>query len=393
VPPSPDGAPAVPVVVLGIGPTALGVVRCLGRAGLQPHLVSAAGDIAARSRWARGRTHHFEDASYADQLDELRRIPGVERLVRIPCTDLWAQAVADVAGDSRAFFATSAPTSAVVEQLVDKLHFAQALERFGVPSPRTFAVDSEADLDRELDGYFLKPRQSQLFAQRYHKKAIVVDSSASARAGFRMISEVGLTAVLQEYIPGPPDQHFFIDGFRDRDGRIAALFARRRLRMFPLDFGNSTLMESVALDNVAEAATGLERLLTGIGYRGIFSAEFKRDHRDGDFKLLEVNSRPWWYIEFASICGADVSVLAYRDALELPLPEQGPYVVGKRCVFLPQDIQAFRTLHRQGDLSLSAWIRSWRGAVPTVFSWSDPLPALSVPLYLLRRRVRIARAA
>jgi hypothetical protein len=59
-----------------------------------------------------------------EQLDELRRIPEVERLVLIPCTDLWAQAVADVAGDSQAFFATSAPTSAVVEQLDDKLHFA-----------------------------------------------------------------------------------------------------------------------------------------------------------------------------------------------------------------------------------------------------------------------------
>jgi len=47
----------------------------------------------------------------------------------------------------------------------------------------------------------------------------------------------------------------------------------------------------------------------------VFSAEFKFDERDGLFKLLEVNARPWWYVDFADRCGVDVCGMAFRDAL------------------------------------------------------------------------------
>jgi len=47
----------------------------------------------------------------------------------------------------------------------------------------------------------------------------------------------------------------------------------------------------------------------------VFSAEFKFDERDGLFKILEVNARPWWYVDFAARCGVDVCRMAYRDAL------------------------------------------------------------------------------
>ena len=381
---------SVPVLVLGVGLSALGVVRCLGRAGLRPYLVSRPGDLAELSRWSRKRlVHMVEPVSPLDMVPLLDRL-DLQRAVLIPCTDVWAQVVAQLPEDAYPRFATSSPSAGVIDLLVDKLLFAETLERLDVPRPRTVSVESEADLDRPLDGFFLKPRQSQLFAQRYHRKALVFDGRDEARAALSLITDVGLTAVLQEYIPGPPTCHYFIDGFMTGDGSVAALFARRRIRMFPLDFGNSTLMVSVPLGDVRPAADDLVRLLAGIGYRGVFSAEFKIDPRDGVFKILEVNSRPWWYIEFASQCGVDVCLMAYRDALGLDLPKLGPYAVGKRCVFLPQDTQAFRALRSANELSLLGWLRSWIGARSTIFAWSDPLPALLLPIVFLRRRRRLA---
>ena len=315
-----------------------------------------------------------------DQLIALRERLGFDRAVLIPCTDVWSQAVASLPEAARDHFATSTPTQDTIELLIDKLLFAETLERFDVPRPRTLRVETERDLDGPLDGFFLKPRHSQLFAQRYRRKALTFDGKQEARDAFKLIADVGLTAVLQEFIPGPPTAHYFIDGFMGRDGRIAALFARRRIRMFPVEFGNSTLTISVELKEVQPAADSLARLLSGIGYRGVFSAELKYDERDGFFKLLEVNSRPWWYIEFASLCGVDVSMLAYRDALGLELPTLDHYAIGERCVFLRQDIRAFWVLRRTDGLSLLAWLRSWVGARPMIFAWSDPLPAL---FYLL----------
>ena len=203
-----------------------------------------------------------------------------------------------------------------------------------------------------------------------------------------MIADVGLTAVLQEYIPGPPTEHIFVDGFVDAAGTVKAVLPRRRVRMFPPDFGNSTLMVSVSREEAAGAIDSVTRLLEGIGYRGIFSAEFKRDPRDGQYKILEVNSRPWWFIGFAAHCGVDVAPMAYRDALGLPVAASEGYAVGERCVLLPQEIRAFLYLRRRGEIRFWPWLRSWFGATATIFAWDDPLPAIAVPWFVARWRER-----
>jgi D-aspartate ligase len=385
-----SGPTTVPVV-LGVGPTALGVLRCLGRNGLRPFLVARSGDLAELSRWTGGRRLLLDGPGSAADVLALPRRLGVDRVVVIPCTDEWTKVVSELL-PHETILGSVAPRE-VVDLLIDKLTFAETLSKFDVPAPRTTPVRSESDLEGELEGTFLKPRQSQLFAQHYHRKAFTFENTAEAAQALRLMTDVGLEGVLQEYVPGPPTAHYFIDGFARSDGSISALFARRRIRMFPLDFGNSTLLVSVPLDEVRQAADALVRLLDGIGYHGVFSAEFKLDPRDGLFKILEVNSRPWWFVEYASLCGVDVSGMAYRDALGLPVDEVLSYEVGVRGVFLPQDVLAFRALRRSGELSTRDWLRSVAGAKATVFAWSDPLPGVALPLIYLRSRHRRLRAA
>jgi D-aspartate ligase len=383
--------PTTVPVVLGVGPTALGVMRCLSRGGLRPFLVARSGDLAVLSRWTGRRRLLLEEPGSAEDVLALPRRLRADRVVVIPCTDEWTKIVSGLLPQETIL--GSVASREIVDSLIDKLAFAETLARFDVPAPRTTPVRSDADLEGALEGTFLKPRQSQLFAQHYHRKAFTFENAAEAERGLGLMTEVGLDAVLQEYVPGPPTAHYFIDGFARSDGSIAALFARRRLRMYPLDFGNSTLMVSVPLDEVRQAADDLVRLLTGIGYRGVFSAEFKLDERDGVFKILEVNSRPWWFVEYASLCGVDVSVMAYRCALGLPVDDVRSYEVGVRGIFLPQDILAFRALHRTGELSTIAWLRSIAGAKATLFAWRDPLPGVALPLIYLRARHRRLRTA
>ena len=383
----------VPVVVLGLGLSALGTARSLGRAGLHPYLVCPKGDLAGLTRWTRGRVLRIPETDDPAVLGVALEQLGLAGAVLVPCTDEWSEVIAKLCATDGSSYVTSAPDPEVVELLVDKLSFAETVERLDVPHPRTIAIAEESELDGlDLDGFFLKPRHSQLFARRYHRKAFSFEGLEEARSAFRMIADVGLGAVLQEFIPGPPTAHYFIDGFVDRTGQIVALFPRQRLRMFPLDFGNSTLMVSVPLGAVEGAVASLTKLLTGIGYRGIFSAEFKRDSRDGVFKIVEVNTRPWWFIEFATLCGVNVALLAYRDALGLELPDSRDYAADVRCVLLPQDARAYRALRKSHELTLVAWIRSWVGAKPTIFDMTDPLPAVSLPLVIARRAARLSRS-
>jgi predicted ATP-grasp superfamily ATP-dependent carboligase len=289
-------------------------------------------------------------------------------------------------------FRAPVPDPDAIETLLDKARLARLLERLEVPHPRTIVVEGATLPDGLSDGdvrdFFVKPRDSQAFVRRFDVKGFRLADRADARRRLAQVADAGLPVLLQEYVPGPPDAHLFVDGYAGADGAPVALFARRRLRMYPPDFGNSTYHRSVPLDEVADALPHLRRLLGELRYSGIFSAELKRDARDGVPKLLEVNARPWWYVEFAAQCGVDVCSLAYRDALGLPLDPPRGYRAGRTCVLPGADVRAFLSLRRRGGAALAPWLRSWAGASHAVWSLDDPVPAASQLVSVGARRLR-----
>jgi predicted ATP-grasp superfamily ATP-dependent carboligase len=385
----------VPVIVLGTGLTALGVQRSLVEVGIKTLLVESTRSMARRSRWARKRViEHPESTDPAPLQDLLERLP-VERAVLMACSDKWSTAVSALPEATRKQFVTSMPSQSAVGLLADKALLATALQRLEIAHPWTRIIATEKDLDEVPDerwpNIFLKPTDSQSFSQLFGVKAFTVSDRADAGNRLRQMHQAGIGAVAQEYIPGPSDRHYFIDGFVDRSSRVQALFSRRRIRMFPTDYGNSTFMRTVPLDTVSGAIEGLKRLLNDLSYRGIFSAEFKHDPRDEHFRLLEVNVRPWWFVEFPTRCGVNVCELAYLDALGLPVPARLTFPIGARHVLMPDDFHAYRHLRRTGELTFRSWSGAVWGASDAVFRWNDPLPAFEPILNLPRRVIHKVR--
>jgi len=322
---SSDSTPGTPALVLGESVTALGVVRCLGRRGIRALRPGPHGDYASRSRWSQRLSLELGSSPSAELLaDYLERLP-VERAVIVPCSDDWTRAVAGLPVSVRERFPSTVPTPDAVGVFLDKADFAALVEREGVPHPRTIVSDDAAALSKwsseSSSSFFLKPTDSQKFTRRFGFKAMRVDDPSEIEGKLAEAAREGIELVLQEYVPGPTTSHHFVDGYAALDERVVARLGRRRVRMYPPDFGNSTCHVTIPFAQVAEAADELERLFASVGYRGIYSAEYKRDERDGALKLLEVNVRPWWYVEFAALCGVDVCHLAYREALGLPIEQ------------------------------------------------------------------------
>jgi predicted ATP-grasp superfamily ATP-dependent carboligase len=383
------------VIVLGRGITALGVIRSLARSGLAAYVVGAGDDVVCRSRHYRphpaGAGLRLCPAGLAPFLRDLQA-PAV----LLPCSDDWVSAIGELSPDLQERFPSSIATKAALRTLIDKGDFAGALRALDVPHPATDLVATDEDLARldrsRLAGAFWKPRLSHAFLPHFGVKAFRIPSPEEGLSLWRQAREAGFDLVLQEYVPGPPTAHYFIDGFVDGQGVVRARFARRRLRMDPPDFGNSTYMETVPLDAVAPAAQALDRLLAGLGYRGIFSAEFKQDARDGVFRILEVNSRAWWYVGFATDCGVNVCEMAYKDALGLPIPPLRGYAVGARCAYPHHDFRSWLHSDARRRPALPALVWSWIGACQPVFRWSDPVPVIvSVWRWLKDRRRRARR--
>lgn len=381
------------VLALGSGLTLLGVIRALSEVSADVFALPDAEGAPRRSRWFRPGPSSLSGLTPNMLQGGLESLPGPT--VLMPCSDLWVRAVAALPAQIRARHPASVASLAAIDALIDKNRFRATLEGLGLPHPSTQILRSTNDLDHVADSVlrssFLKPLRSQEFFARFGVKAFRVASRAEAKNRLSACIDAGFEMLLQEYIPGPPANHYFIDGFVDRGGVVRARFARRRLRMYPPDFGNSTLMVSVPVHDVGDGAETLDAVFAHLHYRGIFSAEFKRDERDGLFNLIEVNARPWWYVEFAARCGVNVCELALHDALGEPIATISNYSLHRRCVYPYYDREAVRAELSAGRIGLSGWARSWLGAYQPVFRWSDPLPAMSEVGRSIRRRFSRAR--
>ena len=385
-----------PTIVLGSDITALGVLRSLRRAGIPAAFSAEKADIAAWSRSFIPLAGYPSEALSEGALSRWLESTDISSAVLMPCTDRWLQSVSRLDDATCRRFRRWTPAPSIVDTVLDKNKFRATLESLDLPHPRTYDLERDVSAwqvpEDVLDSAFLKPHDSAAHLELCGVKGVMVKNfeEASRQAQLRWNKDIDL--MIQEYIPGPPSNHYFVDGYRTRDGSATQYLARQRLRMFPLDFGNSSDMVSVRLEAVEPALETLETFFSNTGFHGIFSAEFKLDSRDGLFKLLEINGRPWWFIDFADRCGLHVCTAAYYDSLGLEVPAAQPYELGKRCTHPYYDWEVYRHQENRSIRDLFVMVLAWLRSCQPIFSWSDPLPAVvnfhRLSAGAIRRRLR-----
>ena len=181
------------------------------------------------------------------------------------------------------------------------------------------------------------------------------------------MNELGLEVMVTEIVPGGDDRLLSYCGYLDERGELLTEFTFRKIRQFPPQFGLGCYVVSDWNPEVAE--TGL-RFLRGIGLRGLFHVEFKRDSRDDQLKLIECNHRFTIELVFSP---TNLPLLTYNRLLGRPLPSPGPYRTGKRLWNPVEDTKAARSYRRHGELSWSQWLRSLLHLQQLhAFRWDDP---------------------
>ena len=387
--------PRTPALIFGAHIAALGVLRVLARRGVPCFVVDDTQNVIASSRWYRPTTPTLPESSDPDALAAFLRRLDVPRAVLIPCSDQWALAVAGLPADLRERFPASVPPLEAVGQFVDKARFGALVERVGIAHPRSLVIQRPADLDAltdaELRHGFLKPTDSQRHNRRFGTKGTFVSSRAEAVRHVEEAAASGIAFLFQEWIPGPPREHILIDGFMAADGTIPAMLARRRVRMYPPRLANTCADVTIPLAEVEAVVEPVRTLLGAVDYRGIFNIEFKLDERDGIWKIIEVNPRPFWLIAHIARSGVDLPWLAYLDAQGLPLPAMSPYEVGRHGHYEFPDASAVTHawLHRRR--ADGPVLRSWLRGDRALFWWRDPMPAVTALGQAVGRRLRRSR--
>lgn len=358
---------------------ALGIIRNLGREGIPVlALDPSPAALGFRSRFAYGllcpNPKHDEEAFIAFLEDLGRQLP--QPGVIFPTHDEYIWPVSRHADRLSRWYRIPFSPWETMQRLYDKEEQLRAAWRVGVDTPQTAFVTGITDLPAAVEQIpfpaILKPVESLAFKTRFRRPILEVPTPADAESAFARAADCG-TLMLQEVVPGDDSELFTLGAAVDAQSRPLAMFTGRKLRQHPRTFGTARFAESVWVPEIADA--GL-RLLQELHFYGVSQVEFKRDPRDGRFKLMEVNARHWLWHSLAAACGVNLTLASYADAVGLPFiaPQQ---IEGRKWVLLTKDVFDSAREIRRGELGLFPWLRTLHNTrADGLMALDDPLPGL-----------------
>jgi D-aspartate ligase len=374
----------VPVVVLGLLWAGLSFARSMGRLGVEVSGISMhPHEFGVRSRYLR-RVYRVEGDEAA--LAALREESGDQPML-LPERDDHVEFVLRHWDDVRDLYRLPMPENPeVTRRLRRKETLPDEAAAAGVPFPQTVTADSEETL-RALDlrpPFLLKPVEGQHFAGSFGQKVIEAATLDDLVVAWREAQARGFDTVVQELIPEAHEKIWSLFAYIGRSGRTLASVTGVKVRQGPIRFGTSAVFQTVPEPRVREL--GL-KLLEASGYQGFGHVEFAHDHRDGEFKLLEVNTRVPMWAGVAMSRYFDMARIAYNDLCGEPEPEPRHFEGELSWSFLAKDLHSSLAMARRRELGPRAFLRPYlhRHKVRAVMAKDDPLPALAVVPYLTQK--------
>jgi D-aspartate ligase len=383
-------------VVTGGDYRALGVVRSLGRKGIPVCVLTRDGHVlASKSRYST-RSLHWpagDEESQVHFLAQLCEEYNLHGWLLIPSDDDAAALIANHYENLAAYFRLTTPPFDEFHLAGSKKLMYRLAESLDIPQPWTCFPVSQAELALTGNSFpaILKPLTRVGMTRLTNTKAWRVESAEELLEEYRKLSALAGpdSFMIQELIPGGGESQYSFAALC-LNGQTLASVTARRLRQIPMDFGRfSTYVETVDEPAVALLAG---QLLQAMNFTGLVEVEFKRDARDGAFKLLDVNPRVWGWHSLCQRAGVDFPYLLWLQAFGKPLPSVRAKS-GVRWMRLNADVLVAASEIAHGRMSLIEYLRSFRAPRESaIFSADDPLPGLlELPLTLgmmLRRKLR-----
>jgi predicted ATP-grasp superfamily ATP-dependent carboligase len=232
---------------------------------------------------------------------------------------------------------------------------------------------------------YIRPAQSLIFAQRFRRKGFIAHTPQELHRYVALAASAGLEVMVQEVIPGPATNGYVVQGYFNQRSQPIVMVAAQKLRQ-PTMFSNDSIEVVIPRTQAEECIQHILEYFHQIQYRGLFGAEFKRDPRDGRFKLLEVNARSMGGNALSSACGASDILAAYWEALGEDVAPRLTYKSGLYFIDVETDLETMLMSVTQRTFSLRAFLHPYRQTKAfNILSPHDPLPFLTLMSTLLHR--------
>jgi D-aspartate ligase len=371
----------VGAIVVGGDHPGLAIARSLGRRGIPVYVIDDQYCISKFSRYATKviRVESIlDERKTVDAVLEVGRRYNLRNWILFPTRDENVAAFSRYRSELAQFFKVTTGDWNSIEWAWDKKKTYELAEKLDIPCPKTFnpkSIDEVPDLYSRLP-LAIKPAVKENFFYATGAKAWRADTPDQLLSLYaKAIKQIKPEEILiQEIVPGDGNEQYSYCAFV-RDGVPSSVLTARRARQHPREFGRAaTYVETI---DAPEIEILSERFLEAINYHGVVEIEFKRDPRSGEYKLLDVNARPWGFHAIGWAAGIDFPYLVYADQMGLPI-EQVRARAGVGWLRMISDIPTAISDFLHGSLSFSAYVRSLQATrVESVFSVRDPLPSFA----------------
>jgi D-aspartate ligase len=310
------------VVVIGGHIQGLGIVRMLGSKKIPVILMDSSSFNITRfskycAKFIKMPGDIFEsEKKFCDFLKEKNHQYNLQGWVLFPTDDQTVAYLSRNRGELNYYYKIWTPAWDIVECCYNKKLTYMLAKKIGIEIPESYFPKDQNEvrlLSHQIEyPVIIKPAVMHSFYAKTKSKAIIIDKQEDLEEQYRKVTTIipPSEIIIQEIIPGLPENLFSFGSFF-KDGRTIASVMGRRSRQIPMDFGKaSTYVELVDMDELRSLS---HRLLDAIGYYGLSEVEFKFDARDGSFKLLEINPRTWKWHSISLLNGLNLPYLLYCD--------------------------------------------------------------------------------
>ena len=273
------------------------------------------------------------------------------------------------------------PEEKIINLFSDKIEFAEFSQSKNLDIPRTFIGREISDLEEisKKISYpcIMKPRFAKTkIIKKFGRKSFKLYSANELISAYKKILICENNVIVSEWIEGSDSDVYFCLMYFNKNSEPLASFVGRKIRQWLPECGITSSAEKCDDDYILNESI---KLFKSVKYKGFGSLEFKKDKKNGKFKITEPTVGRTDHQHFLSVAnGVNIPYIAYCDLIGKEITENYYHKCKRRkWIVWESDIRAAKYYMKKGELTKSEWLKFlFERKTFAVFAWDDPMPWL-----------------
>lgn len=352
-------------VVLGMGPTSLGLVRALGRKGISVYGIGLSKyELALSSKYCKSigaADPRYEPDKMLDILVKFGRENCRDnKFILYPTGDECVVFIGENCEILSKYFIFSKLNPEIVELFLCKGAFYNACLEYDMSTPVSFlpeSIEELTNISNEINyPCIAKPKYYHKWAMTHGLvKGVVCHNSNELLAfGSRFEADIN-DFIVQEILNGPETDIYVVAAYFDKNSNPHGVFVGNKIRQYPIGFGTTTMMKS---DYKPDLISLSVEFMKKIGYQGLCDIEYKFDRKDNTFKIIEINPRLGRWYGIVEAAGHDTIYYSFLDLTDQPIPDMA---IESRNVTWALTSRDFFAILKNKQWSIGSAMRSYAG--------------------------------